>query len=333
MLMQVKPEARSTFGLNAKKAWYTGPCLNHYRAFRGMLPSTKGERISDTVKLQHHAISMPTLTPADRILEATRQLKDAISQHPKRAPMKEMEAIDMLRKVMMGERKQELPQNSVQKYNTLQREEQTRGRQSETSSQPHELNPSKRVPTPAPPKRYLYPVSVADVPARTDAKNDDDLNYVSDDEEDDQPQRTIRRSKRVLQQLRDNKKDGLHRIAALAAKETAEVPDLWVKSNKLANGLASANLSLQLNEWAYEGASGFAGSVIDKATGKQMEYRDLVKTPELYVLWTRSLANELGRLTQGIRDIIGINTMFFIPKSEIPLNRRKDVTYLTLETR
>ena len=153
------------------------------------------------------------------------------------------------------------------------------------------------------------------------------MNYVSDNEEDNHPQRTIRRSKRILQQLRDNENDGLHCIAALAAKETAEVPDLWVKSNKLANGLASANLSLQLNEWAYEGASGFAGSVIDKATGKQMEYRDLVKTPELYVLWTRSLANELGRLTQGIRDIIGINTMFFIPKSEIPLNRRKDVTY------
>ena len=70
-----------------------------------MLPSTKGERISDTVKFQHHAIVMPELTPADRILEATKQLKDAISQQPKRAPMKEMEAIEMLRQVMMGERK------------------------------------------------------------------------------------------------------------------------------------------------------------------------------------------------------------------------------------
>ena len=46
---------------------------------------------------------MPKLTPADRILEATRQLKGAMSQQPKRVPMKKMEAIDMLREVTMGE--------------------------------------------------------------------------------------------------------------------------------------------------------------------------------------------------------------------------------------
>ena len=80
MLMQVKPENRRTFGLNAKKAWYTGPCLNHYQAFRGVLPSTGGERISNTVKFQHHEIAIPSPTPSDRILEATHQLKDAIKQ-------------------------------------------------------------------------------------------------------------------------------------------------------------------------------------------------------------------------------------------------------------
>ena len=79
-----------------------------------MLPSTKGERISDTVKFQHHAIAIPELTPANRILEATRQLKDAITQQPKRAPMDETKTIGMLRKVMMGERQKKLPENSVQ---------------------------------------------------------------------------------------------------------------------------------------------------------------------------------------------------------------------------
>ena len=44
-------------------------------------------------------------------------------------------------------------------------------------------------------------------------------------------------------------------------------------------------------------------------------------------LWAISLANEIGRLAQGIRDIKGTNTFFFIRKSEIPTNRRKDVTY------
>ena len=57
----------------------------------------------------------------------------------------------------------------------------------------------------------------------------------------------IRCSKRVLQQLHD-KKNGTHRITALVANDTADAPDLVVKTNKLANGMVSANLNLQMNE-------------------------------------------------------------------------------------
>ena len=83
MLMHGKPGKRRSFGFNAKKAWYLGPCLKHYRIFRGILPSTGGERLSDTVRFQHHAIAIPDLTPADQILEAARQLDHAIKQQPK----------------------------------------------------------------------------------------------------------------------------------------------------------------------------------------------------------------------------------------------------------
>ena len=83
MLMYERPENRKTFGHNARKAWYLGPCLNHYRAFRGILPSTGKERMSDTVKMQHHAIAIPRLTPADRIVEAARHLDRALRDLPK----------------------------------------------------------------------------------------------------------------------------------------------------------------------------------------------------------------------------------------------------------
>ena len=87
----------------------------------------------------------------------------------------------------------------------------------------------------------------------------------------------MRHSKYIIQQQRDNGKDGLHLIAALVAKETAEVPDLVVKTDKLANGMVGANLNLQLNKWGCKGASKFAGAVIDEKTGNQMEYRNLMK--------------------------------------------------------
>ena len=114
MLMHEKPNRRRTWGLNAKKAWYLGPCFQHYRTFRGILPSTGGERISDTVRFKHHAISMPKITPADRILDAARNLDHAIRQQPKTAPLDELKAIELLREVLLGETKQPLPKTAPQ---------------------------------------------------------------------------------------------------------------------------------------------------------------------------------------------------------------------------
>ena len=41
----------------------------------------------------------------------------------------------------------------------------------------------------------------------------------------------------------------------------------------------------------------------------------------------RLLVNELGRLTQGIREIKGTNTIYFIDKSETLKDKLKQVTY------
>jgi hypothetical protein len=114
MLMHEKPGRRRTFGYNAKKSWYISPCLRHYRTFKGVMASTGAERMSDTVKFKHHAIAIPQLTPADRILEAARQLDSAIKQQPKQAPVDELTAIELLRTVLLGEKTAKLPANSVQ---------------------------------------------------------------------------------------------------------------------------------------------------------------------------------------------------------------------------
>ena len=82
--MHVKPENHSSFGASAKKAYYIGPAFKHYRIFKSLIPSTGGERLSDSVKFKHHAIAIPDLTPVDRILEAARQLDNAIKQQPKK---------------------------------------------------------------------------------------------------------------------------------------------------------------------------------------------------------------------------------------------------------
>ena len=114
MLMHEKPEIRKTFGLNAKKSWYIAPCFKHYRTFKGILQSTGSERMSDTVRFKHHAIAIPQLTLTNRILDAAIQLGHSIKQQPKKVLMYELTAIELLREVLLDERKEKLPKNSVQ---------------------------------------------------------------------------------------------------------------------------------------------------------------------------------------------------------------------------
>jgi hypothetical protein len=56
-----------------------------------------------------------------------------------------------------------------------------------------------------------------------------------------------------------------------------------------------------------------------------MEYMALVKDPRLQPLWKRGFGNECGRLFQGIRDIPGTDTCFFIKLTNIPKDRK--ITY------
>ena len=117
--MHEKPNRRNTFRLNANKSWYIAPCFKHYLTFKGSLPSTGAERMSDTVRFKHHSIAIPQLTPVDRILKAARQLDGAIKQQPKRSPMDELTAIELLPEVILGEKKEKLPKKACKpkRYN------------------------------------------------------------------------------------------------------------------------------------------------------------------------------------------------------------------------
>jgi hypothetical protein len=53
-----------------------------------------------------------------------------------------------------------------------------------------------------------------------------------------------------------------------------------------------------------------------------MEYMALMKYPSLQPLWTRGFGNECGRLFQGIQDIPGTDTCFFIELKNIPNDRK-----------
>ena len=67
-----------------------------------------------------------------------------------------------------------------------------------------------------------------------------------------------------------------------------------------------------------------ANAVIHQISGVAQEYRHLVKGPDRKI-WEISFANELVQLDQGIRMVKGTNTVIFIPKAQVP--RDKKVTF------
>ena len=67
-----------------------------------------------------------------------------------------------------------------------------------------------------------------------------------------------------------------------------------------------------------------ANSATHQISGVAQEYRHLIKVPERKI-WEISFANDLGQLSQGIREVKGTNTVVFIHKSKV--SKDKKVTY------
>ena len=54
-----------------------------------------------------------------------------------------------------------------------------------------------------------------------------------------------------------------------------------------------------------------------------------MKSPKYRNLYKNSNSKELGRLAQGIPDVVkGTNTIFFIDKADVPTERWKDIPYI-----
>jgi hypothetical protein len=89
-------------------------------------------------------------------------------------------------------------------------------------------------------------------------------------------------------------------------------------------GMDTSHMAIALGNrhWSQQHQS---NAVIQPITGKEMEYMALMKDPCLQTLWKRFFGNEVGHLFQGIPDIPGTNTCFFIKLTNIP--KYRNITY------
>jgi hypothetical protein len=68
--------------------------------------------------------------------------------------------------------------------------------------------------------------------------------------------------------------------------------------------------------------------IIHPQTGKEMEYQDIMKVPKLKQLWERGMGKECGQKFQGLGDIKGTNTFFFVETNNIPNDHK--ITYCNI---
>jgi len=282
------------------------------------MANTGGERITDTFRFNHHAIPVPGITATDRILDATARLTAAI-EGVQEAPPDELAAIQALRTLLLGE----VPPLAPTPPPVLAPCPIGDDTESVVMWNPDEVqrptcNTGNKSPTSAPPSQRDLPAIIED-----------------DCDEESPPLTLLRRSPRTHSSPSTTTKRArlhartVHMINCVIAEHVlteAQLPLPTTNTPARQQRYAFAAHLLQHNEapvaaHAYA-SSNFIGAVIDDDTGAALEYRHLIKSEKYSGIWERSFANELGRLFQGIRDIPGTDTCFFIRKSQVPKHKR-----------
>ena len=74
----IPPDKRKTWGIKSKKGYYIGTSREHYRYFHAYIPETGGIQGSETMYFKHKYITMPSVTSADAVVQAAKELVDAL---------------------------------------------------------------------------------------------------------------------------------------------------------------------------------------------------------------------------------------------------------------
>jgi len=266
---------------------------------------TSGERITDTFRFNHHSIPVPKIMATNRILDATARLTAAI-EGVQEAPLDEFAAIQALRTLILGEvpPPEPTPAPVTAPHPTIDKEPVVIWC-SDDSQQPAR-DTSTNSPASAPPSGRDMPSII---------KDDSDDKSV--------PPTLLCRSPRAhAAPLTTTARTHLHArtahmincVFADHALTDAQLPPPITNAPARRHGYALTAHLLEHNELhsAANASEHFIGAVINDDTGEVLEYWHLIKSEKYKGIWVRSVANELGRLFQGIRGIPGTDTCFFI---------------------
>lgn len=308
-----KTDKRGTWAYHCVDGWYLFTSPEHYRVHNCQIKQTKKERLTDTISFKHKHITNPSISPADKLMNALAHLKatlaDKINDHP-------THQLKELQKIVTNINPIDKPTVSPPK----QKEQALpRVRDNATVPRVHNQPSVPRVPPTTTP--------IATVPIRIHQRKRRSLSHLTHPiNHPTLPPAASTRSKTAASRAAQ-KPPTPSRLRQPTASSRSKTTRRAHAVMRLPKGTADAKFlrAFQKLEQDVEQAM----HVLDKESGKLLNYRQLLQHPKYKKEWSLSSANEFGRLAQGVGGRIKnpTNTIRFIRENEIPKERRKDVTY------
>jgi hypothetical protein len=283
-----KPGKRRTWAPHGQHGYSLGPAMHHYRCQNFYILATASERIVDTLEFFQHNYQMPRLSYTDILIMAANDMTDALQNHHPDVPFTQVEDDTISALTALSE----IFKPKLQKVQT----------------------PARQV---APPKVALrpflaesfHPMLSSPMPLPRQTRSQTTI-YAQD----------IANAPLLLRMI-------------TPVTRTSPPPRVPTRTENLSPRNLSQDafydmdtahmvISLGNRHWSQQHQ---ANAVVHPLTGKEMEYTALMKDPRLQPLWKQGFGNECGRLFQGIRDIPGTDTCFFIKLTNIPKDRK--ITY------
>lgn len=290
----VGPSQRRSFGAHSMDSWYIGTSKEHYRCHNVIVKETRAVRTTDTIVFRHKRVTNPSVSAADAIVTAATKLTESIQ----------------------GNMKNDLQNADIHELERLSKIFQ------DAATKVSEINArSPRVDNTVPPPRVQNNSTTQDQSRNTaiDPRVISPTQWMDDDDDDDGPPNLQRNGRDYVEPryvTRSQKRlQGSVTTDAIMGMLELTKPKLDARK------LATRRYPLQF-------LCEFANAVMDEDTGEMLEYRHLIKRPKYRDTWSKAFGKEIGRLAQGQKGVVeGTNALFFIPKSEVPPERGRDITY------
>ena len=311
VIIHEKPQQRKSWAFHGVNAWYIGPALRHYRCLTCYIPSTHRERVTDTVEIVPHLIPIPNSSVESVLKSTAENLIRYLNTQLHLWGSKRSSVTEALEKiaVLLNRVKQEPPELKTSTTKTFE----------------------------------VKPTEVMTVTSEGGGETKREKNITSEQKE----KITVKKDSTNLNRIiKESTPKSVKNSSPPPVKHsvvdplqhprhTREVMGKVIKkfpSIKHPMLLRRHHLKPRHSSYRARAAEYLAVQHMDgfplhlhanhiyTEKGVRMRIDKLLQ--ENRIVWGKSLSNELGRLTQGIRNIVGNGAMEFIKISEVPKGKK-----------